>query len=138
MLIVTLASKSGWHTEELDRAPGSAGTSTSWRATRDLVGSFGSRPGLRSGGVELDRADVVLARIIPTGSLEQIIFRVDALHRWTERGVRVMNTPRAIERTVDKFWTSALLEQCGLPTPETRICEAPDEAMAAFRELGGT
>ena len=61
----------------------------------------------------------MLARIIPSGSLEQIIYRVDALHRLEERGVRVMNSPRAIERTVDKFWTSALLEQCGLPTPET-------------------
>ena len=67
--------------------------------------------------------DAVLARIIPSGSLEQIIFRVDALHRLEDRGVRVMNSPRAIERTVDKFWTSALLEQCGMPTPETVVCE---------------
>jgi RimK family alpha-L-glutamate ligase len=48
----------------------------------------------------------------------------------------VMNSPRAIERTVDKFWTSALLEQCGLPTPDTIVCETPEEAVAAFRELG--
>jgi RimK family alpha-L-glutamate ligase len=85
---------------------------------------------------ELDRADAVVARIIPSGSLEQIIFRVDALHRLEERGVRVMNSPRAIERTVDKFWTSCLLEQCGIPTPDTVVCESPEEAMAAFRDLG--
>jgi RimK family alpha-L-glutamate ligase len=48
----------------------------------------------------------------------------------------VVNSPRAIERTVDKLWTSALLEQCGLPTPDTVVCEDPDEAMAAFRQLG--
>jgi RimK family alpha-L-glutamate ligase len=78
----------------------------------------------------------VLARIIPSGSLEQIIYRVDALHRLEDRGVRVMNSPRAIERTVDKFWTSALLEQCGLPTPDTIVCETAEEAFAAFRELG--
>jgi RimK family alpha-L-glutamate ligase len=48
----------------------------------------------------------------------------------------VMNAPRAIERTVDKFWTSCLLEQCGLPTPDTAVCESPEEAMAAFRDLG--
>ncbi len=78
----------------------------------------------------------MLARIIPSGSLEQIIYRVDALHRLEDRGVRVMNSPRAIERTVDKFWTSALLEQCGLPTPDTIVCETPEEAFTAFREFG--
>ena len=79
---------------------------------------------------------MVLARIIPGGSLEQIIFRVDALHRLTERGVRVVNTARAIERSVDKFWTSSLLECAGLPTPETVVTESPEEAMAAFRRFG--
>jgi RimK family alpha-L-glutamate ligase len=47
-----------------------------------------------------------------------------------------MNSPRAIERTVDKFWTSALLEQCGIPTPETVVCETAEEAHAGFRALG--
>jgi RimK family alpha-L-glutamate ligase len=84
----------------------------------------------------LGAADVVLARIIPSGSLEQIIFRVDALHRLEDRGVRVVNSPRAIERTVDKFWTSALLEQCGIPTPETLVCDDVEEAFAAFRSYG--
>ena len=100
------------------------------------MASIGGRPGLRSRAADLDRADGVLARIIPSGSLEQIIYRVDALHRLEDRGVRVMNSPRAIERTVDKFWTSALLEQCGLPTPDTVVCETNEEAFAAFRELG--
>jgi RimK family alpha-L-glutamate ligase len=101
-----------------------------------LVASIGAPPGLRGGAEELDRADAVFARIIPSGSLEQIIFRVDALHCLEERGTRVMNSPRAIERTVDKLWTSALLERCGLPTPRTVICEQADEAMAAYRALG--
>jgi RimK family alpha-L-glutamate ligase len=101
-----------------------------------LVASIGRRSGLRSRAADLDRADAVLARIIPSGSLEQIIYRVDALHRLEDRGVRVMNSPRAIERTVDKFWTSALLEQCGIPTPDTVVCETGEEAIAAFRELG--
>ena len=100
------------------------------------MASIGRRPGLRSRAADLDRADAVLARIIPSGSLEQIIYRVDALHRLEDRGVRVLNSPRAIERTVDKFWTSALLEQCGLPTPDTVVCETPEEAFAAFRALG--
>jgi RimK family alpha-L-glutamate ligase len=82
-------------------------------------------------------ADAVLARIIPTGSLEQIIYRVDALHWLEDSGVPVMNSPRAIERTVDKFYTSAILQRAGLATPETAVCERPEEAAAVFRALGG-
>jgi RimK family alpha-L-glutamate ligase len=92
-------------------------------------------PGLQRPALGVE-ADAVLARIIPAGSLEQVIFRVDALHWLEERGVRVMNSPRAIERSVDKFYTSALLEQAGLATPETVVCERSEDAIAAFRELG--
>jgi RimK family alpha-L-glutamate ligase len=134
--VVVLASRLGWHTRELTRALTARGDTGAIVPYEGLVASVGGRPGLRSGTAELDRADAVFARIIPSGSLEQIIFRVDALHRLEERGVRVMNSPRAIERTVDKLWTSCLLEQCGIPTPDTVVCESPEEAMAAFRDLG--
>jgi RimK family alpha-L-glutamate ligase len=96
----------------------------------------GARPELRAGTAVLDQADAVLTRIIPSGSLEQIVFRVDALHRLEDRGVRVVNSARAIERTVDKLWTSSLLAQCGLPTPDTVVCESFEEAMEAFRSMG--
>jgi RimK family alpha-L-glutamate ligase len=136
MHVVILASRQGWHTRELSRALHARGHTGEIVPYEGLTATIGTRPGLRSGTAELDQADAVLARIIPSGSLEQIIFRVDALHRLEERGVRVMNSPRAIERTVDKFWTSALLEQCGLPTPETIVCETAEEAFAGFRALG--
>jgi RimK family alpha-L-glutamate ligase len=134
--LVVLAAREGWHTRELTRALEARGHTGAIVPYEGLVASIGRRSGLRSRAADLDRADAVLARIIPSGSLEQIIYRVDALHRLEDRGVRVMNSPRAIERTVDKFWTSALLEQCGLPTPDTIVCETPEEAVAAFRELG--
>jgi RimK family alpha-L-glutamate ligase len=134
--IVVLASRQGWHTRELTRALAERGHAGAIVPYEGLTATMGGRSGLRSGTAELDRADAVFARIIPSGSLEQIIFRVDALHRLEERGVRVMNSARAIERTVDKFWTSSLLEQCGIPTPDTVVCESPEEAMAAFRDLG--
>ena len=136
MYAVILASREGWHTQELTRALTARGHTWDLVPYEGLTASLGGRPGLRSGAAELDRADVVLPRIVPAGSLEQIVFRMDALHRLSERGVRVVNPARAIERTVDKFWTSALLEQCGLPTPETIVCESAEQAMAAFRALG--
>jgi RimK family alpha-L-glutamate ligase len=133
--IAVLAARRGWHTQELERAASERGHEATVLPYEGLVASIGPSAGLRSRATELDGVDAVLARIIPSGSLEQIIFRVDSLHRLEERGVRVMNSPRAIERTVDKFWTSALLEQCGVPTPETIVCDNVEEATAAFRIL---
>ena len=136
MRFAVLAARTGWHTKELERAAAERGHQAIVLPYEGLVASIGPAPGLRSRSTELDGVDAVLARIIPSGSLEQIIFRVDALHRLEDRGVRVVNPPRAIERTVDKFWTSALLEQCGVPTPETVVCDSAEEATAAFRALG--
>jgi len=134
--LVILAAREGWHTRELTRALEARGHTGAIVPYEGLVASIGRRSGLRSRAADLDRADAVLARIIPSGSLEQIMYRVDALHRLEDRGVRVVNSPGAIERTVDKFWTSTLLEQCGLPTPDTIVCDDAEEAFAAFRELG--
>lgn len=80
--------------------------------------------------------DAVIVRGIPRGSLEQVIFRVDALHVLAERGVTCINGPRAIERTVDKFLASALLARAGVPTPRTIACERAEDALEAFEELG--
>jgi RimK family alpha-L-glutamate ligase len=134
--LAVLAARTGWHTDQLERAASSRGHQVTVLPYESLVARIGSVPGLQSRGAELDEMDLVLARIIPSGSLEQIVFRVDALHRLEDRGGRVVNSPRAIERTVDKFWTSTLLEQCGIPTPETVVCEDPELAIAAFRQMG--
>jgi RimK family alpha-L-glutamate ligase len=136
--VAILAAREGWHTAELCRALAAQGHEGRVHAYEGLVGRLGAgaESSLTSGGENLDAAAAVLPRIIPAGSLEQIIFRVDALHRLEDRDIPVMNSPRALERTVDKFWTTALLEQAGLPVPETVVCERPDDAVAAFRALG--
>lgn len=138
MRIAILSARPGWHTDELVRALEARGSDGVVLPYESLVAHLG-RGGasrLAAGAENLDACAGVLARIIPAGSLEQIIFRVDALHRLEDRGVAVVNAPRAIERTVDKFWTTALLEQAGLAVPETVVCEDPEEAVAAFRALG--
>ena len=136
MRLAVLAARTGWHTRELERAAAERGHEAIVLPYEGLVATIGPASGLRSRKTDLDNVDAVLARIIPSGSLEQIIFRVDALHRLEDRGLPVVNSPRTIERTVDKFWTSALLEQCGIPTPETIVCDNPEEAFTGFRALG--
>lgn len=138
MRVVILSARTGWHTDELCRALASCGHESRVLPYEGLVARLGRSPegpGPASAGPFFD-ADAVLARIIPNGSLEQIIYRVDALHWLEERGVRVMNSPRAIERSVDKFYTTALLQDADLPTPETVVCESFSDAMAAVRTMG--
>jgi len=100
------------------------------------IGRMGRSSGVTNGECRLDQSRAVLARIIPNGSLEQIIYRVDTLHRLESQGTRVMNSARTIERSVDKAWASTLLEQAGLATPETVACERIDDAFAVFRTMG--
>lgn len=134
--IVILASATGWHTDELVRAVSARGLVPRLLPWEANVARLGRDPGVTNGAYRLGAARAVLPRIIPAGTLEQVIYRVDTLHRLEADGVRVMNTARAIERTVDKAWTSALLEQAGLPTPETVVCERAEDAFAAYRTLG--
>ncbi len=61
---------------------------------------------------------------------------MDALHWIEDQGIPVVNSARAIERSVDKFYTTALLHDSGLSTPETVVCEQTDEALAAVRAMG--
>ena len=136
MDIVILAGGSGWHTDELVRAIGARGLVPHLLPWEASVSRMGAASGVTNSGRSLREARGVLARIIPGGTLEQIIYRVDTLHRLEEEGVRVMNTARAIERTVDKAWTSAILERAGLPTPETVACERAEDAFAAFAAMG--
>ena len=91
MIVAVLSARSGWHTEQLCRALAERGHLGHVLPYEGLLARLGGTSRMAS----VD-ADAVLARIIPNGSLEQIIYRVDALHWLEERGVPVMNSPRAI------------------------------------------
>jgi RimK family alpha-L-glutamate ligase len=137
MYVVILSARSGWQTDELCRALAERGHVGCVLPYEGLVARLGGGArGLTSEGAPVVDADAVLARIIPAGTLEQIIFRVDALHWIEDRGGLVINSPRAVERCVDKFYTTALLEQAGLPVPETIVCERPNQAIDAVRAMG--
>ena len=139
MRVAILSARQGWHTDQLCRAlaeRGHEGRVLPYETLVAHLGGGGSAPAMTAGDEDLGACAAVLARIIPAGSLEQIVFRVDALHTLEERGIPVVNPARTIERTVDKLWTTALLEQAGLRVPETVVCEGADAALAAFRALG--
>ncbi len=138
--VAVLGASGSWHSRGLISAFATRGHEViAIAATRlqSAVDERGEVHVLGPEGVALDALDLLIVRGLPRGSLEQVIFRMDALHVLAQQGVRCVNTPRAIERTVDKSWAGAVLALSGLPTPPTIVCERYDGAMRAFERLGG-
>jgi RimK family alpha-L-glutamate ligase len=136
MRVAIIGSTGGWHAERLERALTARGHECSFAPVTRMVGRIDGGFAARSRDVALDACDVVVVRGIPRGSLEQIVFRVDALHALRAVGVRAVNGALAIEHTIDKFLASALLAAAGVPTPRTVACERAEDALAAFEDLG--
>ncbi len=138
--VAVLGASGSWHTRGLVRALAARGHDVlAIPATRlqSVVDEDGDVHVLGPEGAVLDALDLLIVRGLPRGSLEQVIFRMDALHVLAEQGVRCVNSPRAIERTIDKSWAGAVLALAGVPTPPTIVCERYDGAMQAFEQLGG-
>jgi len=81
--------------------------------------------------------DAIVVRPIGRGSLEEIIFRLDVIHRLERLGVPIFNPPSAIEKAVDKYYALTLMEESDLPVPRTMAVERHEDALRAFDELGG-
>jgi RimK family alpha-L-glutamate ligase len=131
-----LSSQRGYHVLALEEAIRNRGWQPAFFPIHRLAGWIGNHPALQVRGDCIEDCQVLLVRTIPTGSLEQIIFRMDALHRLSRFGVKVINSPSAIERTVDKYYTSFLLADAGIRTPKTLVTEDLETALAACREMG--
>ena len=101
-----------------------------------LAGRIGGRPAVRVLDETVEDCRALLVRTIPVGSLEQVIFRMDVLHRLETLGLKVVNSASSIERTVDKYYTSFLLADAGIRTPRTLVTEDFDAAVEACREMG--
>jgi tetrahydromethanopterin:alpha-L-glutamate ligase len=137
--LVALVSGFGWHVEDLLRAAGRVNVSLQPAPFPKVSASVGTRPASRSvmvGEIDLTAIDGLLVRMMPPGTLEQVIFRMDALHRVAAAGVSVLNPPRAVEAAVDKYLTLALVASAGLPVPPTWAGQGATEGLAAFDALG--
>src|SRR5262245_45030338 len=131
MHITILSGGSGWHVRDLQQAATRRGHSA------DLLDFRYLSARVRAGAGPLDGADAVIVRTMAPGSLEQVVFRMDLLHRLHEQGTVVLNPPRALEICIDKFLATHRLENAGLLVPPTIVCETADDAMTAFSDLGG-
>lgn len=137
MKIAVLGSATSWYVDDLRRAAGEEHEIVPV-SYQQLAAHVDHREmGLSSGVQDLRRFDALLVRTMPPGTLEQVIFRMNALAILADAGVRVVNSPRSIEIAVDKFLTTAKLQAAGLLVPRTIACQTWEQAMEGFYSLDG-
>ena len=152
--IAVVGDPAGWHVRRLVAALAARGhraTVVEWTelaaeiAPAPPAGSTGSAGAAAPGGSHGERflpaaiaaADLVAVRGMPSGALEEVIFRMDVLARIAAVGVPVVNAPRSLEVAIDKYLSLALIAAAGLPVPRTIVAQGPGAIERAHEELGG-
>jgi ribosomal protein S6--L-glutamate ligase len=135
MKFAVLGNAGSWYLSDLQRAAGNEHSLLNV-GFEQLASTVDGTTQVHAPNVKLNEFDAVLVRSMPAGSLEQIIFRMDALANLLASGVAVINPPRAIEVAVDKYLATTRLAAAGLPVPRTIACQTVEQAMTAFESLG--
>jgi RimK family alpha-L-glutamate ligase len=127
-----------WCGRRLRKAFEDAGSTVCFFTFQDLVARIAGKTIVSSNNLDLlSELSALFVRPIGRGSLDEIVFQLDLLHTFSERGIPVVNSPSAIERAVDKYRALELLGSAGVPVPETVVTENVKEAMEAFKSFGG-
>ena len=138
MQIAVLIEREGWLTGDLRRAATDIGVSLTTIRWSDLSATLSDDSAtIHAKEIVLSDADAMLVRTMRAATSEQIFFRMDALQQLAAHGVPVINTPRAVEVSVDKYLSLARIRAAGLPVPNTFAGQKCADAMQAFEQLGG-
>jgi RimK family alpha-L-glutamate ligase len=130
--------ENGWCSTQLKEALKNHGATPVCFSFHQIVSRIGYKPQTMVKNIDLLKdLEALIIRPIGRGSLEEIIFRMDILHRLHRNGKVIVNPPLAIERSIDKFYALTLLEENGIPVPRTVVTESSEEAVKTFNELGG-
>lgn len=135
---VITRNQDAWCSTQLCRALEKNNTPYTLLGFRDLAARVSMKPEVAFKETNMiTDLNALIIRPIGRGSLEEIIYRMDVLHRLERLGMPIINPPLSIERSVDKYHTLALFEEHGLPVPQTIATENLEEAKKGFHELGG-
>ncbi|UCH57054.1 MAG: RimK family alpha-L-glutamate ligase [Candidatus Bathyarchaeota archaeon] len=134
---IVASDRKEWHVQQLLGELRERGSEAYILPATRFLSRVEGKPRVSVDGYAVDDYDAVIVRKVPGGTAERVFYRMDVLHRLEDLGVYVINPAEAIERAVDKYYTSTLLEDAGIRTPRTIVTERFREAVAAFKELGG-
>jgi len=127
----------GWCSTQLRKALDKKNIKPACFGYRQIIGRVNYTPEASVNEIEiLKDLDALITRPIGRGSLEEIIFRMNLLHKLERSGLLIINPPLAIERSVDKYCSLTLFQEQNIPVPRTAVTESFDEALKCFHELG--
>ena len=142
MNLLIIDKRDSWHVNDLNRAAGNqvaivTATYDELTATFDRQNQHPTE--FTIAGQNLKAFDAVLTRAMPASSLEQIVFRMDALNQIEHQlNIPVINPAKTIESSVDKYLSLELMRQHDLSIPETHVSQNAHEAMTFFEDRGRT
>ena len=117
-----LTEKEGWHFQQLELSLTKKNHLVQSACLSDFSISLNkNKVILKICGEEIPKVDNILVRFIPGGTLEEIVFYLNILKILESMNIRVINDAGSIERTVDKLYTSYLLNQNNINTPKTFV-----------------
>lgn len=130
--------RSGWCTTQLYNAIKKQGKTPLCIPYRQIIGRINYTPETTANNIDiLKDLDAMITRPIARGSIEEIMFRMNFIHKLERSGMLIINPPLAIERAVDKYCALTILQENGIPVPRTAVTANHDEALECFHELGG-
>ena len=124
-----------WCSQQLHKALADLGSDPVFLRFRDFAAFIGLQPHVLVDGIDAERLAAIIVRPIGRRSFEEILFRMDVLHKLARTGLPVINHPSAIEKCADKYHALSLLEENGVPVPKTVVTENVGEALRVFREF---
>ncbi len=128
--VVIFTDDPGWHGEQLCASFAKLGFSAQYASLTECRFQIRAGcPSIHIPGFSDILPEAAFVRGVPGGSLQEVVFYLDILHALKMAQVPVYNDGRAIELSVDKAMTSFLLQQAGLPTPQTWVLRDRDEAL---------
>ena len=131
-----LTEKEGWHFKQLKLSLTKLNHSVVSACLSDFSISLNNNEAiLQISGEKMPKVDNVLVRFIPGGTLEEIVFYLNILKILESMNIRVINDARSIESTVDKLYTSYLLNQNNINTPKTYVSRGQESASKFIRNF---
>lgn len=133
-----LGEPTGWHLGRLAaaiRGRGHEACPVRWNELAAEVGG-NAAAGERFLPEAVSRADCVVVRGMPTGALEDVIFRMDVLGRLAQRGTAIVNSPRSLEVAIDKYLSLARMQEAGIAVPRTIVAQDAAGIEQAWHDLG--
>lgn len=126
----------GWHLADLARAGRARGHAVRVVPWESLASQITESNEILSPRVATSRAGFVV-RGMPRGGLEEVVFRMNAIARLEAAGHLVVNPARSLEIAIDKYLTTALLADAGLPVPRTIVAQEARGIREGWDQLGG-